>query len=213
MVGMTEKPKKRTPFIPPTRVEFDFDFDKFLAALHYLAVRRVPELDKYKVCKLLFLADKYHLVRYGRPIIGDRYCPLPHGPVPSRSLDLLNEFIKSENEECEDKEVSRMSDVLDLDRKFQYPRFMAKRKMGADEIEALSKSDIEALDHVIKTFGAKGFYELKSLTHSAYAYKRAVEELADMRYEDFFEEDADAIEGALEEMLESFELRKVFPPK
>jgi len=169
-----------TSFLPRRSVEFDFDFDKFLAALHYLAVRRVPELDKYKVCKLLFLADKYHLVRYGRPIVGDRYCPLPHGPVPSHSLDLLNEFIKSENEEPE--EVSRMSDVLELDRKFQYPRLMSKRKMGSEEIEALSKSDIEALDHVIKTFGAKGFYELKSLTHSVYAYKRGVEELSDMRY-------------------------------
>jgi uncharacterized phage-associated protein len=205
--------KQPTSFVAPTRVEFDFDFEKFLAVLHYFAVRRVPELDKYKVCKLLFFADKYHLVRYGRPIVGDRYCPLPHGPVPSHALDLMNEFIKLESKQCTDKDIQRMSEVLELQKQFQYPRFIAKRKMGPGEIEALSMSDIEALDHVIKTFGGKGFYELKSLTHSVYAYKRAVQELTDIRYEDFFEEDADAIEGAMEEMLENFELRKAFPPK
>ncbi len=202
-----------TSFVPRSSVEFAFDFEKFLATLHYLAAHQVPELDKYKICKLIFLADKYHLVRYGRPIVGGRYCPLPHGPVPSRSLDLLNEFIRSESEEGQCEELRLMSEVVGLDRRFQYPRFLAKREMGADEIDALSKSDAEALDHVIKTFGAKDFYELKSLTHSVYAYRRAAEELSDMRYEDFFEEDADAIEGALEEMLENFELRKAFPRK
>ncbi len=200
-----------TSWLPRRDVRFDFDFEKFLAAVHYLAMCRVPELDKYKVCKLLFLADKYHVVRYGRPIIGDRYCPLPHGPVPSRSLDLLNEFIRSE--ESKREEMTQMGDVLELDKKFQNPRFVAKKKMEADEMEALSKSDIEALDHVIKIFGARGFDELKSLTHAVYAYRRAVEELADMRYEDFFEEDADAIEGALEKMLEDDAIARAFRAK
>ncbi|MGH9431598.1 MAG: Panacea domain-containing protein [Terriglobia bacterium] len=194
-------------------IDFDFDLEKFLAALHYLAARQVPELDKYKICKLLFLADKYHLVRFGRPILGDRYCPLPHGPVPSHSLDLLNEFIKGESGENRSEETRRIEEVVELDRRFQYPRFVAKRKMSHEEIEVLSKSDMDSLDHVIKTFGQKGFYELKSLTHSVYAYQRAAENLSDMRYEDFFEEDTDAIEGALEQMLEDFEIRRAFSAK
>ena len=31
-----------------------------------------------------------------------------------------------------------------------------------------------------------------------------------MKYEEFFEEDSDAIDGALEEMLENYRLRKAF---
>lgn len=204
---------RRTSLVPQTKVGFDFDFDKFIAAVHYMAVRSVPEFDKYKICKMLFLADKYHLVRYGRPIIGDRYCPLPHGPVPSHSLDLLNQLIRTEDPSKADIEIQKMGEVLGLDRKFQYPRFVSKAKLTPKETNVLSKSDIEALDHIIRNFGNKSFIELKSLTHSVYAYRKAVEELSDLRYEDFFEEDADAIEGAFEEMLENDEISKAFPPK
>src|SRR5947209_669995 len=107
---------QRASWLPQASVEFNFEFEKFLAALHYLAVRQVPELDKYKVCKLFFLADKYHLVRFGRPILGDRYCPLPHGPIPSRSLDLLNEFINAKNEESRSQECQQIEEVLELNR-------------------------------------------------------------------------------------------------
>lgn len=203
-----------TPPCPQRSVEFDFDFDKFLAAVHYLAAKKVPQLDKYKACKLLFLADKNHLVRYGRPIIGDRYCPLKYGPVPSHSLDLLNAFITSWDEQViNDHLLMRMRHVLGLDKRFQHPRLFAKVEMDSAEKEVLSKSDLDALEHVVKTFGEKGFYELKSLTHSVYAYKRAAEDIADMKYEDFFEEDADAVEGSLQEMLENFELRRAFTKK
>ena len=56
-----------------TDVRFEFDFEKALAALVYLAKRRKGGLDIYSVCKLLFLADKYHLVKYSRPITGNHY--------------------------------------------------------------------------------------------------------------------------------------------
>ena len=37
----------------------------------------------------MFLAEKYHLVRYGRPITGDRYDAMKDGPVPSFTYDLF----------------------------------------------------------------------------------------------------------------------------
>ena len=195
-----------------SNARFTFDFEKFIAAVHHLVDRGIPGLDKYKICKLLFLADKYHLVRYGRPIIGDRYCPLPHGPIPSRALDLLNDFISSAHKEEKSAEIEAMSAILRLEKKYQYPRFVSKRRMTKDERGALSQSDRKALDHVIKEFGDKGFYELKSLTHAVYAYRKATEEnLGEMRYEDFFEEDSDAIGGAREQMLENCQLSRAFP--
>ena len=54
-------------------VQFKLDWEKSLAALVYLASKELPEFDKYKACKLIFLADKYHLVQYARPITGDFY--------------------------------------------------------------------------------------------------------------------------------------------
>jgi uncharacterized phage-associated protein len=190
-------------------VEFTFDFDKFLAVMEYLASRGVPELSKYKICKLIFLADKYHLVRYGRPIIGDRYCALPYGPVPSMALDLMNAFIKTE-QSPENPQVLTMRERLALDRAFLHPRFSAK---VSPTFQFLSKSDLMALDHVIERYGQKNFDELKSLTHDMYAFRNTWQRnpSGQMSYLDFFEEEPDAIEGAREEMLENDALTKAFP--
>jgi hypothetical protein len=70
-------------------VTFQFDFEKALTALVYLASNpeTVPAFDKYKAGKLLFLADKYHLVRYGRPILGDFYKAQGSGVWPDSAAD------------------------------------------------------------------------------------------------------------------------------
>lgn len=192
-------------------VQFSFDFDKFLAALQFMAAKGVPELDKYKICKLLFLADKYHLVKYGRPIIGDRYFALPYGPVPSEVLDLLNAFSIAEPN-LSDTRFQAMTANLELDRKYQNPRISTK---VSPAFQVLSKSDLMALDYVIANFGSKGFGELLGLTHTMYAYRAAWERKPSgpMQYEEFFEEDPDAIKGALEEMLENSEMRSAFPAR
>ncbi|OQY45782.1 MAG: hypothetical protein B6240_08350 [Desulfobacteraceae bacterium 4572_87] len=45
--------------------------------------------DFHKVFKILFFADQKHLSRYGRPVVGDYYVAMRHGPVPSRIYDIL----------------------------------------------------------------------------------------------------------------------------
>ena len=40
-----------------------------------------------KLIKLLYLADRRALVRWGRPITCDWYVSMPQGPVPSFTLD------------------------------------------------------------------------------------------------------------------------------
>ena len=191
-------------------VRFEFDFDKFLAAVLYIASKNLPDLDAYKICKMLFLSDKHHLVRYGRTITGDIYCALPHGPVPSMALDLLRSL---DNDEQQDNEkfkrmASRMASRLDVDRRFQYPRFSTT---GTSEFCDLSQSDLMSLGEVVKEFGDMNFNQLKSITHSVYAYKEAWDKHEHyMRFEDFFREDPGAIDGMHKEMLENDELRQSF---
>jgi uncharacterized phage-associated protein len=194
----------------PMPVEFQFDFDKSKAAFVYLASKEVPALDTYKVCKLLFLADKYHLVKYGRPITGDKYCALPYGPIPSTILDIVEKVVAGD---VLDPQAASLAEALELDRQYQHPRFKAKAAFDAIH---LSQSDVMALDHVIAGFGAMGFAELKAITHEMAAYKKAWRgkpegrNAVDMSFEEFFEEDSDAVAGAKEEMLEDDLLRKFF---
>jgi len=62
-------------------LSFEFKPSKFGSAVAYLAERK-PGVTKKELCKLLFFADKLHLLRYGRPITGDRYFALEQGPSP-----------------------------------------------------------------------------------------------------------------------------------
>ena len=203
-------------------VDFPFDFEKALEAVVYLAAKDIPAFDKYKICKLLFLADKYHLVRFGRPITGDRYFALPHGPVPTAILKLLTKAVDGKTD---DTRVDTLLEVLAIDRSPLYPRFSVKDSAQMT-YERLSKSDREALDEIVTRFGAKTFDELKVLTHGMVAYEKAWSKrkkkpvsknktLASvpMAFEDFFEEDSDAVSGAREEMIEDFTLRRVFAGK
>ncbi len=190
-------------------IRFQLDPEKTVAAIVYLTLHHSSGLDKYGICKLLFLADKYHLVRYGRPITGDEYWALPFGPAPTAVLNQLNAV---SDDAVDSDEIGRLANALDLDRTFRYPRFKAKI---AVDLDCLSKSDIEALDKIYLRYGQVDFGELKSITHAMPAYMnawndRGSRESAPMSFEDFFEEDSDALAGVLEEMIEDAELREAF---
>ena len=47
------------------------------------------QITQYDIVKSLFLADKAHLNRYGRPITFDNYFAMKDGPVPNLAYNLL----------------------------------------------------------------------------------------------------------------------------
>src|SRR5258706_9893863 len=71
------------------RIVFQFDLTKALQAIAYL-VSHLGEVEKVKLLKLLYIADREHFLRHGYPITGDRPYAMPWGPVPSACLDALN---------------------------------------------------------------------------------------------------------------------------
>lgn len=203
-----------------TKVAFTFDSDRALAAVTYLASRAesVTELDKLKLAKLVFLADKYHLVRYGRPITGDFYKALFKGPIPQNLLDLIHTILDPEDAKKRGAKVSaetlqRLTSAVKIDRSFAHPRLSADTPIL---MESLSKSEKGALDEIIKRFGTKSGPELSALTHTMAAYKKAWNsrkgaKYAIMAFEDFFEDDPDAIAGTYEGMIEDYLMRRSYP--
>src|SRR5665213_2095380 len=104
-------------------IAFEYRPRKAIAAISFLASRKLPELTKGKLDKLLFFADKLHLVRYGRTITGDWYAALQHGPIPSETDNLLDAL---EGRVLARTEVAVLSQEIDLDRDFQYPRIVSR---------------------------------------------------------------------------------------
>jgi len=165
------------------------------------------------VDKLLFLADKLHLVRYGRTVTGDRYAALQHGPVPSQTDNLLDALEGGIHGYPELEELSKR---VELDRRFEYPR-IASRSIADEFVEdQLSESDLEVLNRVVELFGNRSFLELRAITHEAPAWEKAWEgrgaaRSSGMTFEDFFEEDEEAMPGVKEEAIENSALRSSFP--
>lgn len=191
-------------------MHFVYRSKKSIAAIRLLADLKIPELTKGKTNKLIFLADKLHLVTFGRPITGDWYAAMQHGPVPSHTDNLLDDLENGKRS----PDVDLLSTQISLDRHYQYPRITAT---GESDLPAreLSDSDIEAIRETVRHYGSRTFSELRGLTHEMPAYEKAwgarTGNRGEMTFEDLFEEDEDAIAGVMQEAIENCRIRDSFP--
>lgn len=171
------------------QIRFRFAPEKLVQALAYFAERGVRDLDKMKAAKLLFHADKYHLLTYGRPVIGDLYTCMEYGPVPSASVNVMNDVIAHDPEYP--PVAKELFDEYVTVEKFwrKHPVFRAKK---TPDLDVFSDSDIEALDYAVNTFGAKSAWQLSQDSHDEPSWKIANEQRAPgstviMDYRLFFE--------------------------
>jgi hypothetical protein len=56
----------------------------------YYILHKIGEADRVKLTKLIYLADKYHLIRYGRTITNDDYYAMKYGPAGTTLKDILS---------------------------------------------------------------------------------------------------------------------------
>lgn len=178
---------------PPIR--FKFDPEKFVASLAFFA-SHAKGVDKLKAAKLLYYADKYHLIRYGKPILGDVYYHLDYGPVPSKALDIMNEAIDpyhlrgipQSNLELLKKYVK-----VEIEGK-AHPTFETKT---APDLEVFSESELEALNETIKQYGHCNGRQLINLTHQEAPWLKT-ERNEEIDYHLFFEGEKNASPEAAE---------------
>lgn len=130
-------------------------YKKATQALNFFAVKKDGKINKMKAIKLIFLADKLHLRKYGRPIVGDAYLAMKFGPVGSQT-----------------KNVAELSDRLPKEvaayaRKYIKPTADKNTFLSTNAVDSdvFSKTDIECLDSVYKEFSDKDQFELAEITH------------------------------------------------
>jgi uncharacterized phage-associated protein len=135
------------------QIASNFDSQKAIEIILYIA-NRVPSPTKLVICKLIYFADKTSLEKYGRFVSGDNYAALPHGPVPSRTLNLINEAVSVKNNEFSVDGI----------------RIIPKR----DAIRSwFSDSDIECLDKIIEQNKHKPAWQIGEESHQDPAYIEA----------------------------------------
>jgi uncharacterized phage-associated protein len=65
-----------------------FDIRKTVSASAYLASKNGNKIEVLYLMKMLYLADRFALLEWQRPITGDAFLSVPYGPIVSRTYDL-----------------------------------------------------------------------------------------------------------------------------
>lgn len=132
-----------------------FDTSKAVAAIAYLAQRTGESM--YPVLKMLYLADKRHLERYGRFIVGDSYVAMHQGPVPSSTYDMLK-FVRGDRKFFDGGDIAA--------RAFSLDKHTHRLELLADpDVSALSESDIECLAEVAALCQEHGAAFVRNASH------------------------------------------------
>jgi len=125
------------------------------------------KLDILRISKLLYFIDKEHLIKYGKDVLGDivvrgdKYYRFDYGPVPSQTLDLLNELFDS------DSEYNVAGNRIKKNILSEYLEFISSYQLKLKKpsnFEALSSSEIEIIQAVLKNLGSLNTSDLVELS-------------------------------------------------
>lgn len=168
----------------------EFDYKKATQAINYLTKKEGGQIDKLKLIKLIYFADRYHLRRYGRPMLNDTYFAMLLGPVGSSV-----------------KDIAEFSDFLDDEERGYASKYFAhggqdNTVVSVSEVDTdvFSKSEVEALDFAYNEFGKYPASTLVNVTHrypewdkfkSALESKETTRE--PMSYSDFFKDPSNGV--------------------
>lgn len=183
----------RLSFLPKKLANYDktsvylwdmkrFNYKKAVQALNLLAVWSGGKMNKMKALKLIWLSDRAHLRKYGRPITQDRYVAMDNGPVASGTRDILQKNAMG----VEDAALQYSSQFIASDG-YNYTSVQEPVE------KVFSQTDLEALKAVFDIYGHYDQFKLRDLTHEFPEWKKFEEGLKaqqykvhPMDYNDFF---------------------------
>lgn len=154
----------------------DFDFQKIVQILTYLASKEGGSINYTKAIKILFFSDKLFLMRFWKTISSDSYSALKRWPVASRTLQI----IKSPDE---------------YDDKYIWSYFIKEgynlKSISDPELDFLAEKEVEVIDEIYNFFWKLNYTQLIEKTHQYEEWKVHGEVVKDggwkpMDIEDFF---------------------------
>ena len=129
-------------------------------AISFLLDQKGGTLDKLSILKLIFFADKYHMMKYARSITNDTYYAMKYGPVASNIKNILDfDFIGEDEKKYIEKYLVKNGNQIDMKEKFE-------------KYNMLSDTDKEALIFAYENFSKYKTFDLVDVTHQFYEWKR-----------------------------------------
>ncbi|MDD3066423.1 MAG: Panacea domain-containing protein [Candidatus Gracilibacteria bacterium] len=164
------------------------DCEKITQALNLIADWHGGSIERLCAMKVLWAADRYHLRKYGRLVLGDRYCAMDCGPVPSSAKDIAKLNPRMKNARVV---VSYAEKYLSVGGDKDHPLIVSKQK---PDLDFFSQTDIEALKLGYSLCGNISVGSVVELGHKFPEWKKFELQLKEnpktsfkMDYMDFFE--------------------------
>lgn len=132
-----------------------FDLDKAIAVIGYFAAQTKESM--YSLMKLMYLSDKLHLEKCGRFIVGDHYCAMQNGPVPSATYDMFKHLkgqkpnARFEPAEGAFKYTGENDHEVTLLKPF--------------DLDELSSIEIKCLNEILAVYHSLGKWGVRDLSH------------------------------------------------
>ena len=139
----------------PDTKNFRFRFDRSLQAAAYLVKLAGGEEYYLRLLKLLYIADRNYLLKYGEMITGDRVVAMKNGPVLSNIFDLIK-GIRGQGVNS-DKWAYHLQTL---------PDSHTVRLIDDPRTGSLCRASQEILDDVYTKYGKMPRFKLRDLTHS-----------------------------------------------
>lgn len=154
------------------RVRLQPNRPKILEAILFL-IERADEtgrsVTQYEIVKSIFMADVFHLKKFGRPVSFDNYAALQFGPVPSEAYDMLKPgYQPGDLGEGVWPPWDRSKAGYGGSRAFRFHNL--KRKPNKKK---LSQSDMTELSEALDLVKQLGFSGVRDWTHLHQAYRAA----------------------------------------
>ena len=121
----------------------------------YLLQKRGGRMAYIKLLKLLYLADREAMGKWGDSISGDCFVSMPHGPVLSQTCDLIRGFGSS-------IEMGWDFWIKDED---NYEVSLRQPASNRECFDELSNAELGILDGVFEKFGRMRRFEIVKYTH------------------------------------------------
>ena len=109
------------------------------------------KLDKLKLIKLVYLAERRFLKSWGFPMIWDEFYSLPHGPICSATLNGIDGILNSD----------AFTDLIKLHGR-QHVYLLVDRDI---EFDTLSDAEFENLEMTWREYGGMTASQLRNFTH------------------------------------------------
>lgn len=129
--------------------------DRTLELMLYVA-KHSPVNTVYWVLKMIYFADRHHLLEFGRRIHDDSYIAMEDGPVPSHAYDLFKN-VKFNRTSRPDYPVSAGQ--------FEVRNGREIVPLREARMEFLSVSELQCLNRYIEVLSKLSFPEIRDLSH------------------------------------------------